>query len=207
MVPSLGIAPNIIIIHSCLPSHKLSLVNRCLKYAYIHSVSIFTMLGSAQYIRFTSRYLIFDSTSIDFLYILYIYSLFLEKSPTGMDKTHQDVLRKYAEEFNIKEKLDVETMVNSLVQEGVLHYDFAREQILKLSDKSEQIKKLMLDILPKSGHKAFEKFCFCLARKQPAFAQEWKNMVKGWFQYIHSHSILAVTFLHSVWYTKLSVLN
>ena len=165
------------------------------------------MLGSAQYIRFTSRYLIFDSTSIDFLYILYIYSLFLEKSPTGMDKTHQDVLRKYAEEFNIKEKLDVETMVNSLVQEGVLHYDFAREQILKLSDKSEQIKKLMSDILPKSGHKAFEKFCFCLARQQPTFAHEWKNKVKGWFQYIHSHSILAVTFLHSVWYTKLSVLN
>ena len=128
MVPSLGIAPNIIIIHSCLPSHKLSLVNRCLKYAYIHSVSIFTMLGSAQYIRFTSRYLIFDSTSIDFLYILYIYSLFLEKSPTGMDKTHQDVLRKYAEEFNIKEKLDVETMVNSLVQEGVLHYVFAWQE-------------------------------------------------------------------------------
>ena len=63
-----------------------------------------------------------------------------------MDKQHQDILRKYAEEF--KEKLDVETMVNSLVQEGVLHYDFAREQILKLSDKSEQIKKLMVDILP-----------------------------------------------------------
>ena len=121
-----------------------------------------------------------------------------------MDKQHQDILRKYAEEF--KEKLDVETMVKSLVKEGVLHDDVA-QQILHISNRSEQIEKLMSDILPKSGPGAFEKFCFCLARQQPTFAHEWKNKVKGWFQYIHSHSILAVTFLHSVWYTKLSDLN
>ena len=117
-----------------------------------------------------------------------------------MDKQHQDVLRKYVEEF--KKKLDVEDMVKSLVKEGVLHDDFARQQILHLTEKSKQIEKLMLDILPKSGHEAFEKFCFCLAKQQPQFAYEWKSKVKGWFQYIHSHSILAVTFLHSVWYTK-----
>ena len=39
-----------------------------------------------------------------------------------MDKQHQDILRKYAEEF--KEKLDVETMVKSFVfawQDNSLH--------------------------------------------------------------------------------------
>ena len=124
-----------------------------------------------------------------------------------MDKRHQDVLRRYAGKF--KKKLDVEKMVKSLVKEGVLHDDVA-QQILHLTEQSEQTEKLMLDVLPKSGPEAFEKFCFCLAKQQLTFAYEWKKKVKGWFQnfqYIHSHSILAVTFLHSVWYTKLSVLN
>lgn len=93
----------------------------------------------------------------------------------GMDKVHQNILKKYVEQFKLC--LDVEKMVESLVKEGVIHNTVAAT-ILQQGTHPEQVEELILVVLPKCGPEAFKTFYSCLMRISPTFGHEMKNIIR-----------------------------